>query len=108
MRTRSKPPTPKSTIALARSMQCAELGSFDGATDVDAKWVQVAREGQYLGYAGGAKPFTLTLSNMREAVTNLHQHPSFVAGPTGDGTADVIAWDYNHASEQDPTSGNLP
>lgn len=96
------------TGSLARSVTCSELGIFDAATDEDAKWVQVATEGLYLGYGGGKKPFAFTKQHFDQAIANIHAHPSFVAGPNGEGSADVIPWDFDHASEMDPTSGALP
>lgn len=78
--------------------------------DVDGpKWVQVTREGNFPGYLGGMKPFAFTRVHLDEMVANLKANPAYVAGATGAaGTAPVIPWDFNHASEADPTSGDLP
>ncbi len=77
--------------------------------DTDAAmWVQVAREGNFKGYAGGASPFRFTRADLTAMVRNVQSHPSFERGPTGDPVGLVIPWDYNHASEQDPTLGDLP
>lgn len=86
----------------------APLGSFDGDTDGQARWVHVAVEGTYLGYRGGAQPFAFTRQSFEQAVTNIHTHPAYRAGPAGEGVADVIPWDFNHASESNPTEGELP
>lgn len=94
-------------LSTAHSVRC-EIGSFDGASDTDAKWVHVAVEGTYLGYRGGAQPFAFTRKSFEQAVANIRTHPSFVAGANGEGSADVIPWDFNHASESDPTEGELP
>lgn len=92
----------------ARSAECSAIGSFDGESDDDAKWMQVATEGLYLGYGGGKKPFAFTRKHFDQAVLNIHTHPSYKAGANGEGEADVIPWDFDHSSEMDPTSGALP
>lgn len=82
--------------------------AFAGDLNDSVKWAHVATEGEYRGYAGGAVPFTFERSHFDQVVANIHAHPSFVAGPDGKGIADVVPWDFNHASEQDPTAGDLP
>ena len=41
-------------------------------------------------------------------VANVKAHPSFSVDAAGVGNGDVIPWDFNHASEANPTSGDLP
>jgi hypothetical protein len=82
----------------------------DTELDADTKsiWVQVAREGQFAGYAGGKQPFEFTRETFQQIVKNLRSHPSFAKGPDGKGSTGVVPWDFNHASEQDPALGALP
>ena len=80
-----------------------------GSEDADGpKWVHIANEGNYQGYLGGAKPFSFTRKDFEDMVSNTRSHPSFKASATGEGTANVIPWDYNHASEQPANTGDLP
>lgn len=72
------------------------------------KWVQVTREGNFPGYLGGLKPFAFTRADLDQMVDNLRAHPSYSPGPDGVGAANVIPWDFNHASESHPTDGSLP
>jgi hypothetical protein len=75
----------------------------------EAVWVQVATEGEYLGYADGEDPFELTRDIFQELIDNLHNHPSFKANAlSGEGAVGIIPWDFNHASELHPGSGDLP
>lgn len=79
------------------------------ADDVDApKWVHVATEGIFLGYHDGDHPFQFTRETFTQIQTNARSHPSFVAGATGEGSANVIPWDFEHASEQPSVLGSLP
>lgn len=83
----------------------------ESSTDADADrgvWVQVAREGQFAGYRGGSQPFSFTRDTFEELVRNVRAHPSYQAGPEGHGIIGIVPWDFNHASEQDPTGGALP
>lgn len=84
--------------------------ALDAALDeADANkpvWVQVAEEGEFNGYAGGAFKFDTAV--FAELVSNFKKHPSYRAGADGTGTANVVAWDFNHASEQGATSGSIP
>ena len=76
---------------------------------VDAPvWVQVARAGEYNGYAGGSQSFTFDQTIFDGVVKNFREHPSFQLGPEGKGVADVIAWDFHHASEMPATEGTIP
>ncbi len=76
--------------------------------DGSPRWVQVATEGEYLGYAGGERPFQFTREIFEQIVHNLHLHPSYEAGPDGVGVVDLIPWDFGHCSERDPVEGSLP
>ena len=74
----------------------------------DPVWVQIATEGEYLGYRDGAMPFEFTAQTFAQVVANLRAHPNYVRGPDGYGIEGVVAWDFNHASEHDATAGSLP
>jgi len=80
----------------------------DSATDDSPKWVQVTREGYFPGYMGGLKPFSFTRKDLTAMVENVRTHPSYALDASGLPVGHVIPWDFNHASEQDPTSGVLP
>ncbi len=60
-------------------------------------WIQVARAGEFRGHA---TPFRFTQAVFDELIRNFRRHPSFRAGPDGVGCADVIAFDFHHASEK--------
>lgn len=87
-----------------------ELDALAGgdATDTSPKWVQVTREGFFPGYMGGLKPFSFTRADLMAMVANVRTHPSYAVDASGNPVGHVIPWDFNHASEQDPTSGDLP
>jgi len=76
-------------------------------TDDEFVWVQVAKEGTFKGYAGGEVEFTFDQKLFEQIVKNFRNHPGYVAGEDGYGTADLVAWDYHHASEAPPTSGTI-
>lgn len=96
---------PRKLIGLA---QAVKLGDLVGELKTEGpKWVQIATENQYLGYMNGAQPFELTPERFGQMVANLRAHPSFKAGADGYGEANIIPWDYNHASEMNPTEGAL-
>jgi hypothetical protein len=71
-------------------------------------WVQVARAGDYPGYASGEQPFEFTESHFQQMINNIHNHPSFSVGEDGLGVENIIPWDFDHASEMFPGAGNLP
>ena len=77
-------------------------------TAVQAQWVMIAREGIFLGYNGGDDPFQFTRQTFDEIVANVRNHPSFVANEAGEGTANVVPWDFDHASEAPAVAGTLP
>jgi hypothetical protein len=57
---------------------------------------------------GGLRPFSFTRANLEQMVENIRTHPSYQLDANGKPIGEVIPWDFNHASEQDPTAGNLP
>lgn len=69
-------------------------------------WIQVAAAGEYKGYKDGPVSFDAAFFN--KVIANFHAHPWYVAGEDGIGTADVVPYDYEHASEMDPTQGSIP
>lgn len=74
-----------------------------GAERPNPDWIQIAAEGEYKGHHSG-RAFRLDGKAFDEIVRNFRSHPSYVEG----GAADVIAFDFHHASELDPTSGSIP
>lgn len=76
-----------------------------GAPDLTPKWVQVAASGDYKGYAGGA--FVFDDAVFAQLITNFRKHPSYQA-VNGVGGADVIPWDFNHASASFAADGSIP
>lgn len=83
------------------------VGVFDGE-DSGPKWVMVTREGNFPGYLGGLKPFVFTRADLEQMVANVKSHPSYALGGDGVATGNVIPWDFNHASEANPVTGDLP
>lgn len=77
----------------------------EGEEEPEAKWVQIAREGEFLGHRGGQAPFKFTRKTFEDVRKNIRANPSFKAGEDGVGIGDVIPWDFDHASERDPASG---
>jgi len=82
----------------------------EGADEaIEAKWVQVAVEGEFLGYGGPDHPgFKFDRAIFEQVVANIHDHPAFKLGADGFGEEGVIPWDFSHASEADPARGTLP
>jgi phage I-like protein len=80
------------------STAAAEMGTLGkplmGTDPKDWKWVQVAQLGRFAGHASG--PFELTTRTFDEIVANFEN----------DGLP--VPWDFEHASEQDPTEGTVP
>lgn len=68
-------------------------------------WVEVTEAGDYRGYPGGG--FKFDQSTFQKIVANFRRHPSYRA-VGGEGVADVVAWDFNHASEFAPSEGSIP
>src|SRR5574341_137461 len=71
-------------------------------------WVQIAKSGVFKGYQGGEVEFTFDALTFSQLIANFRSHPAYQVGSDGVGTEPVIAWDFNHASEMDPTAGSLP
>jgi hypothetical protein len=80
----------------------------DTPTPGAAKWQHVAREGDYLGYWGGERPFSFGRDTLEEMVANFRASPAYHAGDDGVGDTPVIAWDFNHASEAYEADGSMP
>lgn len=73
-----------------------------GAELANPDWIQVAAEGDYRGHPTG--PFKLDAEVFAVIVRNFRNHPSYLP----DGSANVVPFDFSHASEMDPTSGSVP
>jgi hypothetical protein len=70
--------------------------SDDAAKDHDQPvWIQLAKTGSFLGHPAG--PFELNERVFSEIIANFKATKNL-----------AIPIDYEHASEQDPTSGNIP
>lgn len=64
-----------------------------------AMWSQIAAEGEFRGHPSG--PFTFSADVFADLVKNFRAHPSYeLDEATKLGRADVIAWDFHHASEE--------
>lgn len=90
----------------ARNLRGATVQLSQALEESALTWVQICRAGNYLGYSAG--PVEWTAETFQKVVENIHRHPSFRVGPDGVGIAPVVAYDYEHASELDPTSGTVP
>lgn len=71
------------------------------------KWQQCCLEGLYLGHPKFAE-IDWTPAIFDTIIANLHNHPSYKAGPDGVGCARVIPWDYEHANEIRRMNGDVP
>lgn len=71
-------------------------------------WVQIAAEGEFKGYAGGELQFTFDTRVFEQIVANFHRHPAYRKGDDGYGCANVVGWDFHHASEMPATEGTIP
>ena len=69
-------------------------------------WIQIAKAGTFKGYHDGE--FTFDSALFGKVVANFRRHPAYQAGADGKGAARVVPFDYEHASEMDPTSGSIP
>lgn len=76
------------------------------AEDDAPTWIQIARTGLWKGYRAGQVEFTRQM--LDTMVQNFRSNPAYQRGADGWGEADVVPWDFNHASEMDPTLGELP
>lgn len=72
----------------------ADLSANDAKGDSDT-WVQLATSGTFAGHRAG--PFELNAKVFREILANFKATKNR-----------RVPWDYEHASEQDPTEGSLP
>ena len=73
-------------------LNATEMAASDGSKPV---WIQLAKPGSFKGHAAG--PFALTAQVFDQILANYQAT-----------TNRRIPIDFNHASEQDPTSGSLP
>ena len=100
------------TKAARRSVPSVVLVSDNGELDLGdegkPKWQHVANEGQFLGYRHGEDPFAFTRETFEQIVSNFQKNTQYKAGPDGVGMADVIPWDFEHASEQYAADGSIP
>lgn len=90
---------------------CSVRVALDEQTEGDDKervWVQVAAEGDFNGYAGGTVAFVFDSRTFEQIIANFRNHPSYVRGADGFGMANVIPWDFHHASEMPATEGTVP
>ncbi len=78
-------------------LRAGETRTLDAGTDDVPVWNQVALQGDYKGHPQGS--FALNAKTFGEIVDNFRTHPSYAKDATGVGCADVIAWDFHHASE---------
>jgi len=81
------------------------LAAIESATEKNPRWIQVAYEGQFV-YRG--RPITFDRALFEHLIKNFRAHPSFKAGDDGVGSANVVHFDYEHASELDPRVGSIP
>lgn len=91
--------------ALSRHLPSIRLDAATAAVEAPA-WLHVATEGVYEGHSMG--PFEFNRAVFEDLVKNLRAHPWFLAGADGLGCSDVVQWDFDHASEANPTDGDLP
>jgi hypothetical protein len=70
-------------------------------------WVQIAQGGEFKGHPKFAL-IKFDAELFGQVVANFRAHPAYLAGPTGIGAQPVVPYDYEHASEMNPTSGSIP
>lgn len=58
-------------------------------------WIQVAKQGKFRGHPAG--PFEMTLQTFEEIIRNFRASQN-----------KIIPYDFEHASEQEPTEGSIP
>jgi hypothetical protein len=94
---------PKRPAVTGRFVGGATIALDAGNVETDEpKWQHVATTGSFKGYGGGELPFEFTATTFAQIVKNFRAHPSFVMGPDGVGTAEIVQWDFHHASEAPP------
>jgi hypothetical protein len=98
----------KQSEPIILSIRLVEEQPKQGVPEPERVWVQVAAEGNFKGYAGGAVEFTFDSRVFEKIIANFRRHPSYVRGADGYGAANVIPWDFHHASEMGPTDGTIP
>ena len=69
------------------------LAQSDAADDAP-KWIHIAKPGKFNGHGSG--PFELSEGVFRQIIDNFKAHPEH------------IPFDFEHASEADPSSGTIP
>jgi hypothetical protein len=72
------------------------------ATADTPKWIQIAKTALFKGYVDGQVEFTKAMFDT--LVANFRANPAYVKGADGWGKTDVVPWDFNHGSENDPVS----
>jgi Mu-like prophage I protein len=77
------------------------LAESSAAGGDEPRWIHVAYEGQWCGHPSG--PFKLTRKVFEEMVRNMRTHPQFRLGAGGYGDRPVVQYDFDHASEMEPT-----
>lgn len=98
----------KQSEPIVLSIRLVEDQPAQGVPEPERIWVQVAAEGNFKGYAGGAVEFTFDTRVFEKIIANFRRHPSYTKGADGYGAANVIPWDFHHASEMGPTEGTIP
>lgn len=86
---------------LGRGVRFAAIEQAD-STPKNPRWMQVAYEGDFV-YRGRAIRFDRAL--FETLIENFRAHPTYKANP---GAANVVHFDYEHASEMDPREGSIP
>ena len=73
---------------------CTLMASASVGTHEQPVWIQLAKQGRFLGHSAG--PFEMTSKTFDEIVQNFKAHP------------EQIPIDFEHASESDAASGSIP
>ncbi len=94
---------PVATLRLPGVQLDAVAAAGDGKSPT---WIQIARTGLWKGYRTGQVEFTKEM--LDTMVKNFRANPAYSKGSDGWGATDVVPWDFNHASEMDPSMGDLP
>lgn len=71
-------------------------------------WIQIAREGTFRGHPDHPQGVTFSRALFEGVVRNFRSQPAYMVGPDGVGINRVVPYDYEHASEMDPTQGTIP
>lgn len=70
-------------------------------------WIQVAREGKWEGHPSG-RTIEFTAARFAQIIANFHAHPWYTPGKDGVGSKRVVPYDYDHASEMQPSGEGAP